>query len=105
MKVRNFSQFIRSIQINENSDLDWSDKNWDERGNDGENPPNNGLEGTGAFQADYYAGDYGETSDEEILIDDSADSESSSSNLEISDIKAMIDDLTRRINMIETKKK
>ena len=48
IKIVNFNQFMASAKTNENSDLDWSDKNWDEAGVDGENPPNSGLEGTSA---------------------------------------------------------
>lgn len=104
MKVKNFSTFINSRKTNENSDLDWSDKNWDESGVDGTNPPNSGLEGTSAEPMDYTAGDYGETSDKD---DESAsnneDTKSKSittSNLTIDNIKAMIDDITERVNKI-----
>ena len=104
MKVKNFSTFINSRKTNENSDLDWSDKNWDESGVDGTNPPNSGLEGTSAEPMDQTAGDYGETSDKD---DESAsnneDTKSKSittSNLTIDNIKAMIDDITERVNKI-----
>lgn len=100
MAIKDFSTFINH-KISENSDLDWSDKNWDEAGQDGENPPNSGLEGSSAEQMDYIAGDYGETGDEDILLDD----RESSNNIEgIENIKAMIDDLTTRIIKIEKNK-
>jgi hypothetical protein len=97
MKIKNFRSFVL-----ENSDLDWSDKNWDERGQDGENPPNNGLEGTSANQPDYYAGTYGEDveSDDEI-VDDSDPKQ----KFDMGSIKAQIDDLTNRIISLETKVK
>ena len=98
MKIINFTQFIQSIQTNENSDLDWSDKNWDERGQDGENPPNNGFEGTSAFQADYHAGDYGETGEEEIYLESEEEVKP-----DFSEVKATIDDLTQRIVKLESK--
>lgn len=104
MKVKNFSTFINSRKINEQSYSDGSQTNYDEAGVDGVNPPNNGLEGTSAEQMDYTAGDYGETSDKD---DESAsnneDTKSKSittSNLTIDNIKAMIDDITERVNKI-----
>ena len=104
MKVHNFTQFVTSIKTNENSDLDWSDKNWDESGVDGENPPNSGLEGTSAEQMDYTAGDYGETADEDAVLDDEEqDPVKIKEGME--NIKALIDDLTERINMLEKSKK
>jgi hypothetical protein len=97
MKIKNFRSFVL-----ENSDLDWSDKNWDERGQDGENPPNNGFEGTSANQPDYHAGTYGEEveSDDEI-VDDSEPKQ----KFDLNSIKAQIDDLTERIISLETKVK
>ncbi len=102
MRLKNFSSFIKPLKVSENSDLDWSDKNWDERGIEGENPPINGLEGSSAFQADYYAGDYGETgeeSDEES--DEVSQSDRKINAIEIERLKAMIDDLTERVKRIE----
>jgi hypothetical protein len=99
MGVKNFSSFIQTYKINENSDLDWSDKNWDERGQDGENPPNNGLEGSSAFQADYYAGNYGETGEDQLYVDDESTKKSSFRELE-----AAINDLTVRVSNLESKK-
>jgi hypothetical protein len=96
MKIKDFSSYIL-----ENSDLDWSDKNWDERGQDGENPPNNGLEGSSAYQADYFAGNYGESDEEdEIFIDDS---KKETSSIEIKELQAHINDLTQRIERLESK--
>lgn len=96
MRVKDFKSFI-----SENSDLDWSDKNWDERGQDGENPPNNGLEGTSAFQADYYAGTYGEDPESDDVIVDSEKEKS----FDLSSIKSQIDDLTQRVSSLESKVK
>ena len=104
MKLQKFSTFAKSYSIRENSDLDWSDKNWDEAGVDGENPPNNGLEGTSAYKDDYYAGDYGETSDEDQDQTED-DLEKKKNSVTISDIKAQITDLTARINKISKSKK
>ena len=104
MKVHNFTQFITSIQTNENSDLDWSDKNWDESGVDGVNPPNSGLEGTSAEPMDYTAGDYGETGEEDTYVDgEEQDPIKIKAGME--NIKALIDDLTERINMLQKNKK
>ena len=72
MKVYSFSQFMLSKKTNENSDLDWSDKNWDERGMSGENPPNSGFEGTSSEPMNYSGGDYGENPEqtiEQLLLD------------------------------------
>ena len=98
MKLKSFSIFI-----NENSDLDWSDKNWGEAGMDGENPPNSGLEGTSAEPMDYTAGDYGETSEEDVILDDEI--ESNVDGLDLENIKALITDLSERISKIEKSKK
>jgi hypothetical protein len=98
MRVKNFSSFIQTHKINESSDLDWSDKNWDERGQDGENPPNNGLEGSSAFQADYYAGDYGETGEDQLYIDNEVNKDSS-----LDEIKAAVNDLSERVARLESK--
>jgi len=98
VKLKSFSIFI-----NENSDLDWSDKNWGEAGMDGENPPNSGLEGTSAEPMDYTAGDYGETSEEDVILDDEI--ESNVDGLDLENIKALITDLSERISKIEKSKK
>lgn len=98
MKLKSFSIFI-----NENSDLDWSDKNWGEAGMEGENPPNSGLEGTSAEPMDYTAGDYGETSEEDVILDDEI--ESNGDGLDLENIKALITDLSERISKIEKSKK
>jgi hypothetical protein len=98
MKLKSFSIFI-----NENSDLDWSDKNWGEAGMEGENPPNSGLEGTSAEPMDYTAGDYGETSEEDVILDDEI--ESNGDGLDLENIKALITDLSERISKIEKYKK
>jgi hypothetical protein len=104
MKVNNFAQFVKSIQTNENSDLDWSDKNWDESGVDGVNPPNSGFEGTSAEKMDYTAGDYGETGEDDTYTDGKEhDPVKIKEGME--NIKAMIDDLTERINMLQKNKK
>ena len=102
MKMHNFTQFIQAIQINENSDLGWSDKNWTERDTEGVNPPNSGLEGSSAEPMDYNAGDYGETGDEDILLDEP---ETKTTTEDLENIKALIDDLTTRIVNIEKNKK
>lgn len=98
MKIKRFSEFLAVL---ENSDLDWSDKSWGEVGQDGVNPPNSGFEGTSAEKMDFSAGDYGDLSDEEILIDD--DAEEKIENLEdsIRSLKSMIDDLEDRVSLIE----
>lgn len=98
MKLKSFSIFI-----NENSDLDWSDKNWGEAGMEGENPPNSGLEGTSAEPMDYTAGDYGETSEEDVILDDEI--KSNGDGLDLENIKALITDLSERISKIEKSKK
>ena len=103
MKIKDFSTFVNNIQINENSDLDWSDKNWDESGVEGENPPNSGLEGTSAEQMDYTAGDYGETGEEDVLLDEEHDPVKIKAGIE--NIKATIDDLTERVNKLEKNKR
>lgn len=100
--MKSFLDFISSRRVTENSDLDWSDKNWDEAGVDAENPPNSGLEGTSAEQMDYTAGDYGETSDEvEIEEDETAVERTAKSKEETDMIKALIDDLTDRVSNLE----
>jgi hypothetical protein len=104
MKVHNFTQFISSIKTNENSDLDWSDKNWDESGVDGENPPNSGFEGTSAEKMDYTAGDYGETGEKDALLDDEREDPIKIKE-GMENMKALIDDLTERINMLQKNKK
>jgi len=103
MKVHNFTQFISSIKTNENSDLDWSDKNWDESGVDGENPPNSGFEGTSAEKMDYTAGDYGETGEKDALLDDEREDPIKIKE-GMENMKALIDDLTERINMLTKNK-
>jgi hypothetical protein len=103
MKVHNFTRFISSIKTNENSDSDWSDKNWDEAGVDGENPPNSGLEGTSAEPMDYTAGDYGETGEKDALMDDEREDPIKIKE-GMENIKALIDDLTERINMLTKNK-
>lgn len=97
MKIKNFKSFI-----SENSDLDWSDKNWDERGQDAENPPNNGFEGSSAFQPDYYAGTYGEENETDDEIVDDFDPKKKT---DLNSIKAQIDDLTQRVKTLEIKVK
>jgi hypothetical protein len=100
--IINFDQFVTSIKTNENSDLDWSDKNWDEAGMDAENPPNSGLEGTSAETMDYTAGDYGETSDEVEIEEDETEVDRTAKSKEETDmIKALIDDLTDRVSNLE----
>jgi len=106
MKVYSFSQFMMSQKTNENSDLDWSDKNWDERGMSGENPPNSGFEGTSSEPMDYYGGDYGENPEE--TVDDETGSNDKNGKEEknedtLESIKSMIEDLDDRINKIEGK--
>ena len=105
--IINFDQFVTSIKTNENSDLDWSDKNWGEAGQDAENPPNSGFEGTSAEPMDYHAGDYGELADENELSmeDDIERVDSTKEKEEMEGIKAMIDDLIQRIIKIEKTKK
>lgn len=99
MRIKNFSLFTQTHKTNENSDLDWSDKNWDESGQDGENPPNNGLEGSSAFQADYYTGNYGENGDDQIYVDAALNKKE-----KFNEIKASIDDLIDRVVKLESKK-
>lgn len=99
MKVHNFTQFVTSIKTNENSDLDWSDKNWDESGVDGDNPPNSGLEGTSAEKMDYNAGDYGETGEEDTYVG-GEEKDPLKIKADMENIKALIDDLTERVNML-----
>jgi hypothetical protein len=100
VKIKRFSEFLAVL---ENSDLDWSDKSWGEVDQDGVNPPNSGFEGTSAEKMDFSAGDYGDLSDEEILIDD--DAEEKIENLEdsIKSLKSMVDDLEERIYSLEKK--
>lgn len=98
MKIKRFSEFLAVL---ENSDLDWSDKNWGELGQDGVNPPNSGLEGTSAEKMDFSAGDYGDLSDEEILIDDEAEEEIEDLEDSIKSLKSMLDDLEDRVSSIE----
>ena len=98
MKIKRFSEFLAVL---ENSDLDWSDKNWGELGQDGVNPPNSGLEGTSAEKMDFSAGDYGDLSDEEILIDDEVEEEIEDLEDSIKSLKSMIDDLEDRVSLIE----
>lgn len=104
IKIVNFNQFMASAKTNENSDLDWSDKNWDEAGVDGENPPNSGLEGTSAEPMSYTAGDYGETSEKDAPLDDEENSLTDDIG-GLENIKAMIDDLTDRVNKLASSKK
>jgi hypothetical protein len=102
MKIKDFSTFV-AHRTNENSDLDWSDKNWGEAGRDAENPPNSGLEGTSAEPMGYNAGDYGKTGEEDTYIDNNKqDPIKIKEGME--NIKAMIDDLTERINMLSKNK-
>lgn len=103
MAIINFAQFVTSIKTNENSDLDWSDKNWDESGVDGENPPNSGLEGTSAEKMDYTAGDYGETGEDDTYVD-GEEKDPLKIKADMENIKALIDDLTERINMLTKNK-
>ena len=105
--MRSFSDFLNLKKFNENSDLDWSDKNWSEAGQDAENPPNSGFEGTSAEPMDYHAGDYGELADENELSmeDDIERVDSTKEKEEMEGIKAMIDDLIQRIIKIEKTKK
>jgi hypothetical protein len=99
MKIKKFNDFLKT---NENSDLDWSDKNWTDRDTEGVNPPNSGLEGSSAEPMDYSAGDYGEIADEPEV--DLAEVEMrEKENFEA--IKAEIDDLTQRVLNLEKKKK
>jgi hypothetical protein len=102
MKVHNFTQFITSRKTNENSDLDWSDKNWSDRDIEGVNPPNSGFEGTSAEKMDYTAGDYGETGEKDALFDEEEDPIKIKEGME--NMKALIDDLTERINMLTKNK-
>jgi hypothetical protein len=105
MKIKRFSEFIK---LSENSDLDWSDKNWGEAGVDGENPPNSGLEGTSAEPMEYNAGDYGETAEEDEILDDSDERDIYSvqrSMDQLKGIKALLDDLTQKVKKIEKSKK
>ena len=106
--MKSFLDFIGSKRINENSDLDWSDKNWGEAGMDGENPPNSGLEGTSAEPMDYTAGDYGETAESDSN-GDVPDDEITDENLadvtdKIDSMKALINDLTTRVVKLEKNK-
>jgi hypothetical protein len=98
MAIKSFAAFIKT---NENSDLDWSDKNFDEAGVDGANPPNSGFEGTSAEQMDYTAGDYGETADEDSPQgeDDPIRKEIDTAPMKM--VKSLIDDLTERIESLE----
>lgn len=105
--MRSFSDFLNLKKFNENSDLDWSDKSWGEAGQDAENPPNSGFEGTSAEPMDYSAGDYGETAEEnELSIEDEVErKDPQKEKEEIEGIKSMIDDLTQRIINLEKTKK
>lgn len=98
MKIKKFYDFV----INENSDLDWSDKNWGEVDQDGRNPPNSGLEGTSAEPMDHSGGDYGETADSEDQIITSAESARVAAS-EIDLIAKLAKDLSNRIREIEKK--
>lgn len=103
MKVHNFTQFISSIQTNENSDSDWSMNNWDEAGVDGENPSTPGSGGTSAEKMNYTAGDYGETGEKDALVDEEREDPIKIKE-GMENIKALIDDLTERINMLTKNK-
>ncbi len=104
MKVNNFSAFMRTRKVNENSDLDWSDKNWDERGQTGENPPNSGLEGTSAEPRDFFGGN-ADGFDDEILIDDEERSATKKKRKsDATSIREMIKGLAKRIEKLENKK-
>lgn len=101
MKIKDFSTFVKTA--NENSDSDWSDKNWDEAGVDGENPSNPGSGGTSEEPLSYTAGDYGEIGEEDTYIDDE-EQDPLKFKAEMENIKALIDDLTERINMLTKNK-
>lgn len=100
MKIKNFIEYLK---VSENSDLDWSDKNWGELGQDGVNPPNSGFEGTSAEKMDFLAGDYGDLSDEAALIEEEPSDKIENLEDSIESIKSMIDDLDDRIHSIERK--
>jgi hypothetical protein len=107
MKVYSFSQFMLSKKTNENSDLDWSDKNWDERGMSGENPPNSGFEGTSSEPMNYSGGDYGENPEETIEDETGSDDKKGSKQADVptlESIKEIVDDLSERITKIEEKR-
>ncbi|CAB4159360.1 hypothetical protein UFOVP699_99 [uncultured Caudovirales phage] len=98
MKIKNFSNYL----LTENSDLDWSDKNWDERGMSAENPPNSGFEGTSSEPMDYFGGDYGETADSESELINGA----TSLKIAASELKLIVDlakDISNRLNTVEQK--
>ena len=91
MKVHNFTQFVTSIQTNEDVES-------------GENQLDNGFEGTSAELMNYAAGDYGETGEEDTYVDgEEQDPIKIKAGME--NMKALIDDLTKRINMLQKNKK
>ena len=102
MKLNNFNDFVKRNNLHENSDLDWSDKNWDEAGQDAENPPNNGLEGSSAEQMDYFAGD-ADTFSDETLIDDEQENLTSDESELIQTIKGLLDSLEEKVSSLESK--
>jgi hypothetical protein len=100
VKLKRFSEFLN---VFENSDLDWSDKNWGELGQDGVNPPNSGFEGTSAEKMDFSAGDYGDLSDDALLFDDEPSDKIENLEDSIKSLKSMVDDLEERIYSLEKK--
>jgi len=106
--MKSFLDFISSRRTYENSDLDWSDKNWGEAGMDAENPHNSSLEGTSAEPMDYTAVAYGKTADEDsngdLPDDEITDEDLDKASDKIDSVKALLDDLTTRVTKLEKNK-
>lgn len=91
MKLHNFNQFVISIQTNEDVES-------------GESPIDSGFEGTSAEPMNYHAGDYGETGEEDTYIDDE-EQDPIKIKAGMENMKALINDLTERINTLQKNKK
>ena len=100
MVIKTFQQYLK---ISENSDLDWSDKNWDERGQDAENPPLNGFEGSSAEPMNYSAGLTGNEEDF-TQVDDNFQKKKIKPSDKAS-LRILLQTLRDRISLLEKKKK
>jgi hypothetical protein len=101
MKIKTFQQYFK---LNENSDLDWSDKNWDERGQDAENPPSNGFEGSSAEPMNYSAGITDEEENDFTQVDDNFQKKKIKPSDKES-IRILLQTIGDRISLLEKKKK
>ena len=103
MKVNNFSAFMRTRKVEENSDSDFSMQTWGEAGRDNQ-PPNSGFEGTSAEPMDFFGGN-ADGFDDEILIDDEERSATKKKRKsDATSIREMINGLAKRIEKLENKK-